>query len=207
MITVAMPLQPPARTRKQQAEAMLMDMVAMRAVNHRLALTQAAGPPGKYGVFIENGEQGPHRMIMLWDNFEPGQWRPAVAGLKRTACDLSTLGLSEPELAIAKQYVLRDLEWRAADMPNVQLAKDLSHALADGRELIPPNELLRHARTWLPTFSARATSDWWRRQWRAGVEHIRVESPELAQVEHPETAIRATADEAVQNFRCKVRPS
>jgi hypothetical protein len=207
MITVATPLPPPARTRKRQAEAMLMDMVAMRAVNHRLALTQAPGPPGKYGVFIENGEQGPHRLIMLWDNFEPGRWRPAVAGLKRAACDLSTLGLPEPEWSDAKRYVLQDLERHATDLPNVELAKDLSHALADGRELIPPNELLRYARTWLPTVSTRAGNDWWRRQWRAGVEHIRVESPELAQVENPQTAIRATADEAVRNVSCKVRPS
>jgi hypothetical protein len=206
-ITVTAPLPPPARTRRQQADATLMDMLALRAINYRLSLTQAAGPPGKFGAFIENGEQGPHRLIMLWDNFVPGQWRPAVTGLKRTACELSTIGVSEQDWTTAKQYLLQDLERRAADIPNVELAKDLSHALADERHLIPPDEMVRHARAVLPTISARAMNAWWRRQWSAGVEHLRVESPELAQVDNPETAIRATVDEATRNVGCKVRPN
>jgi zinc protease len=206
MITVTAPLPPPARTRTQQADAMLMDMLALRAVNYRLGLTQAAGPPGKYGSFIENGEQGPHRLIILWDDFAPGQWQPAVAGLKRTACELSAVGLSEQDWATAKRYVLQDLERRAADIPNVELAKDLSHALADDRHLIPPDEMVRHARAVLPTISASAFKAWWRRQWSAGVEHIRVESAELAQVENPDAAIRATIDKATRNASCKVRP-
>jgi hypothetical protein len=206
MVTVTAPLPPPARTRTQQADAMLMDMLALRAINYRLGLTQAAGPPGKYGSFIENGEQGPHRLIILWDDFVPGQWQPAVAGLKRTACELSAVGLSEQDWATAKRYVLQDLERRAADIPNVELAKDLPHALADDRHLIPPDEMVRHARAVLPTISASAFKAWWRRQWSAGVEHIRVESAELAQVENPDAAIRATIDKATRNASCKVRP-
>jgi predicted Zn-dependent peptidase len=206
MITIASPLPPPASTRKRQAEALLMDMLAMRAVSERLALTQAAGPPGKYGVFIENGEQGPHRLIMLWDDFVPGQWQPAVAGLKRTACGLAMTGLSGEDWTRAKQYLLEDLERRTRDMPNIELAGQLADALAAGRDPIPPAELLRRARAWLPTLGTRAANDWWRRQWQAGVEHIRVESPELARVENPGAAIRATVEEATRDAGCKVPP-
>lgn len=209
MVTVVTPTPRPSTTRKGQARAMLMDMLATRAVNNRLALAQLGHPPGKYGMFIENGEQG-HRQIMLWDNFAPGLWRPAVADLKKAACDLDTVGLSEAEWAAAKRDVVGDLERRTremAGMPNVELAKDLSHAIADGRDLIPPDELLGHARTGLPAITARVANDWWRRQWRAGVEHLRVESPELAQVRNPEAAIRGVADEAVRHAGCKVRRS
>lgn len=209
MMTVATPLPPPPRSRSGQAEGMLMDMLAMRAVNDRLARAQVGFPPGKYGIFIENGEQG-HRLLHFWDSFTPGQWRSAIAGLKRTTCDLSTAGFSEPEWTAAKQNLLRDLEVRAravAGAPNFELAREMSNALTDGRDLIPPDELLHHARSWLPTLSVREGGEWWRRQWTAGVEHIRVESPELAQVENRETAIRAAADAAVQDIGCKVRPS
>jgi hypothetical protein len=193
MITVAAPLPPTSPSRAGRAEAMLMDMLAVRAVNNRLALTHADYPPGKYGMFIENGEQG-HRLLMLWDDFVPGRWRPAVAVLKKTTCDLNTDGLSAGEWTAAKQNLIEELEQRTRDMaaaPNVELAKDLSHALADGRDLIPPDELLQRARTFLPAISTQAGNDWWRRQWRAGAEHVRVESPELANVKDPEAAIRA----------------
>ncbi|HEX8667327.1 MAG TPA: insulinase family protein [Allosphingosinicella sp.] len=206
MITIAAPLPRPA-SRKRQAEALLMDMLAMRALGGRLARTQAPGPPGKYGIFIENGEQGPHRLIMLWDDFAPGQWQAAVAGLKRTACQLATTGLSPQHWAEAKRYVLEDLERRTHDMPNVELAGQLADALAVGRDPIPPAELLRRARTWLPTIGAGAANRWWRRQWSAGREHVRVESPDLAQVANPAAAIRGTVDHAARNAGCKASPS
>lgn len=206
-ITIASPLRPSARSRREQAEASVMDMVAMRAVNERLALSQAAGPPGKYGTFIENGDQGPYRLIMLWDNFAPGGGRPAVAGLKTTACDLATTGLSQQEWARAKQYVLQDLEARAAGMSNFDLARQLADELAVGRDPISPGELLLHARALLPTIGAQAMNLWWRRQWSAGAEHIRVEAPELARIDNPAAAIRAAADEAARNARCRLRPA
>ncbi len=209
MATIATPLPPPQPSRAGQAEAMLMDMLAVRAVNNRLALARADYPPGKYGFFIENGEQG-HRLLMLWDDFVPGRWRPAVAGLKKTTCALNTVGLSEAEWNTAKRDLVQELERRAKDaagVPNFELTKDLSNALTYGRDLIPPDELLDHARTWLPTVGTEAGNDWWRRQWRAGVEHIRVESPELARVNDAGAAIRAVVDEAVQGAGCKVRPS
>jgi zinc protease len=204
-VVTALPPTPPVR--RLQTKAALMDMLAMRAVNNRLARVQPGGPPGKVGVFIENGEQG-HRLIMLWDNFTADQWRPAIAGLRKTSCDLGTVGFSDLEWTTAKQNVIADLDQRArgmADVTNVELAKDLSHALADGRDLIAPDELLRHAKSWFPTISTQAGNHWWHHQWHAGLEHIRVESPELADVKDPESAIRTTADTAVENPRCKVR--
>ncbi len=184
-----------------------MDMLAMRAVNDQLLVSQAAGPPGKFGVFIENGEQGHHRLIMLWDDFRPGEGQVALAGLRRTACHLRTTGISQAELSKAKQDVLRELEGRAAGLSNFELARQFSDELALERDPISPGELLLHARAWLPTISARTYNGWWRRQWSAGLEHIRVESPDLARLENPVAAIRSAADGATPNVRCKVRPS
>lgn len=205
MITVASPLPPPERSRRRQAESTLMDMVAMSAVNERLALTQAPGRPGKFGIFIENGEQGRHRLIMLWDDFEPGRWRPAVAGLARTACRLSTAGLTEQEWTKAKQRVLQDLERRAKDIPNIELARHLSNELAAGRHLIPPDEMLLHVRARLPALDSKVMNAWWRRQWSAGVRHLRVEAPDLAGLEDPAAAIGKAAADSVRSSGC-MRP-
>ncbi len=206
LMTVVMPTPPAAR--RGQADTALMDLLATRAVNDRLAATQPGSAPGKTGIFIENGEQG-HRQIMLWDNFAPGDWRPAVAGLARTACALDTTGFSDREWDAARKHLIEDLEARTGAMattPNVELAKDLSHALAAGRDLLPPDALLRRARAWLPGVSARAGTAWWQAQWHAGVAHIRVEAPELAGAKDSIPAIRTTVDAAVGDPRCRVRP-
>lgn len=201
LITVTSPLPPPAPTRQQQIEALLWDMLAMRAVNERLAQTQTAGAPGKYGVFIENGEQG-HRLIMVWDNFEPGQGRSAVSGLARATCSLRSNGLSELEWTRARQQVLHELEGRAMYMTNFEMARQLADDIAVGRDAIPPAELLHHARDWLPTIEAHDMNDWWRRQWREGVQHVRVEAPELAVLQDPNRAILGTAGSATFGSGC-----
>ena len=182
---------------------MLMDMVALRAINHRLGLTQAAGPPGKFGAFIENGEQGRQRLIMLWDHFTPGQWEPAVAGLSRTACELRAVGLPEPVWTTAKQYVLQDLEHAASARPNLEVARGLADALVAGRRPSPPDDLVRHARARLPAIGAGAMDRWWRRQWQAGIEHVRVESPELAGIADPGAAIGKAVEGARRSAGCK----
>ena len=206
MSTIATPAPPPPANRVAQMQSMLMDMLAVRAVNRRLE--QPGAPPGKTGLFIENGEQG-QRLFLLWDNVAPGQWRPGVIGLKRASCDLKTNGFAPAAWEQAKRDVIWDLEQGSANMlaaPNVELAKDLSHALADGRALIPPDELLGYARIWLPMVDERTGNDWWRRQWRAGVEHVRVESPELAKIKEPQAVIRAALAEAdPSNDSCKLR--
>lgn len=207
IISVVMPTPTPSPAREQQARDTLMDLLAARGVNDRLAASQPDSPPGKTGIFIENGEQG-HRQIMLWDNFAAGQWQSAVASLRKTTCDLAAAGFTEVEWAAAKRNTISDLDARVrtiAAVPNVELAKDLSHAMADGRTLIAPDELRRYALRLLPTIGAEAGSGWWRRQWRASVEHFRVEAPELAPIADPEAAIRATADGAVEASACKVR--
>ena len=186
-----------------------MDMLAVRAFNNRLAGAQPGSPPGDFGLFIENGEYG-HRLFLAWDHFAPGEGRRAIADLSGRACHIRAVGFDEREWDRAKADVLFELQHRTRDMqrmPNVELAKDLSHALADGRELIPPNELLRTFLAWSPTIGVRQANAWWRAQWQSGVEHIRVEAPELAQVQDAAEAIRAAVDDAVPDRSCRVRRS
>lgn len=90
-----------------------------------------------------------------------------------------------------------------AKVANVEIAKDLSHALADGRYLIPPDELLRYARTMLPQVGRRSGSEWWHQQWRGGAGHLRVEAPELARIVDPLSAIRGTANGPAITSTCR----
>ncbi|KQN37600.1 hypothetical protein ASG37_11245 [Sphingomonas sp. Leaf407] len=187
LLAVVMPTPAPPASRDQQRRAQLMDLLLTRAVGDRLAALEPGNPPGKRGVFIENGEQG-HRQIMVWDYFAEGQWQAAAQALRRTTCALATTGFTPGEWDAARRNLLADLAQRATDMPkatNVVIAKDLSHALADDRALIPPDELLHHARTLLPRIDVAAGNDWWRAQWRSGTAHLRVEAPELASVADP----------------------
>lgn len=207
LMTVVMPTPAPPSSRDRQARAEILDLLATRAVNERLAASQPASPRGKAGMFIENGEQG-QRQIMLWDNYTADHWKPAVAGLRRATCDLARSGFTEKEWEAAKQNLVADLEHRVTEMPrtqNVDVAKELSHALANGRYLTSPDELLRYAQTTLPQIDARSGSKWWRQQWNSGIEHLRVEAPEFAKVADPVSAIRAAANEASSSTTCKVR--
>lgn len=207
LMTVVLPTPVPPSSRDRQASDDLMDLIVTRAINMRLTKLQPTSPPGKVGMFIENGEQG-QRQIMLWDNFAEGPWESAVAGLRRITCNITTFGFTADEWEAAKQNLMAELDRRAADMPkvaNMDLAMDLSHALADRRNLIPPDELLRYARSMFPGIDARSGNMWWRRQWRSGIEHLRVETPELAKIPDPVIAIQVAANEAVSSPNCKVR--
>ncbi len=207
LMTVVLPTPAPPSSRDRQMRDELMDMIVAHAVNLRLTVLQPDSPPGKVGMFIENGEQG-QRQIMLWDNFADDRWKPAVASLRRITCNLTTAGFTVEEWEAAKRNLLDDLNRRAADsakVSNVDLARDLSHALADDRDLIPPDELLRYAANTLPGVDVRSGSTWWRRQWGSGVEHLRVEAPDLANVSDPVVAIRAEAKEATGSSACKMR--
>ncbi|WP_198162010.1 M16 family metallopeptidase [Sphingomonas sp. TDK1] len=195
LMTVVMPTPAAPSSRDSQLRADLMDLLVARAVNSRLQALQPHSAAEKTGMFIENGDQG-HRQIMVWDRYAGDQWPSAVAGLKGAMCTLSSDGFTEKEWALAKQNLLSDLAHRAAampGMPNVDVAKDLSHAVADGRGLISPDERLRHARKMLPAIDVRLGSKWWHRQWGSGVEHLRVEAPELGSVADPISAIRVAA--------------
>lgn len=207
LVTVVLPTPAPPSSRDRQARDDLMDLIVARAINLRLAALQPASSPGKVGMFIESGEQG-QRQIMLWDNFTEGRWELAVAGLRRVTCELTTSGFAAEEWEAAKRDIMSDLHRRATDMSkvaNVDLAKDLSHALADDRSLIPPGELLRYAQNTLPPMDARFGSKWWHQQWRSGVEHLRVEAPELAKVPDPVVSIQRAANNAIGSPVCKVR--
>jgi len=207
MVTVVMPTSHSLGSPRRQADGMLMDMLVARAVSNRLVHDQPDSPPGKVGMFIENGEQG-HRLFMLWDNFAVDRWQPAVEGLWRTTCDLRTTDFSNGEWEAAKQEILRDIQKRADTMgaaTNVELAKDLSHAVAAGTNLIPPDQLMRYARSFLPTINAKTGSRWFKQQWRSDEQHLRVEAPEMAGIAEPAFAIRTVADQATQAAVCKVR--
>jgi predicted Zn-dependent peptidase len=204
MVTLTMPFAPPPRTRADQAEAMLMDMVATRAVNNRLGRTRADYPYGKYGMYIENGDQG-HRTFIMWDDFVPGRWRAAVADLSAMTCSLRSTGFSDEDWAAAMQQVLEELMRRANTMagePNFAVAMQLTNAVTDGRAFISSAELLGIAQSWLPTVPAGQGSDWWRSQWRVGTPHLRVEAPELARLDDAGALIRATVDTAQREMGC-----
>jgi len=206
LISVVMPTPAPAAGRAGQVRAVLIDRLAVRAINGWIAAA-AGDAAARRGAFIENGDPG-YRQIMVWTDFAPGGWRDAVGDLRRWTCDLATDGLSAAEWDAAKRDLLADLRQDAAAAgrtPNVQLALDLSHAVADGRRLILPDELLRRAPEMLRSVDARAANGWWRRQWRAGTEHLRVEAPEWASAADPLPLIRAAADQAAGTPACRLR--
>lgn len=206
LMTVVKPLPAPPGSRVRQVRDEIMELVVMRAITDRLAASQPDSPPGKTGIYIEHGEQG-HRLIMLWDNFASNQWKPAVVNLRKATCALATAGFTEKEWPAAGQNVIADLEHRARDMatvPNVKLAIDVSHALADGRKPIPPNETLRYARILVPRMDARQGSAWWHREWHGGTEQLRVEAPELADVADPLSTIRGVANADGRGSSCAI---
>ena len=207
LVTVAMPTPRPARTVAGQARALLMDQVAITAIANRLRAAQPNSPPGKVGAMIETGELG-HRLLMLWDHYDAGKWTAAVQQLRRTSCDLVRSGFTDAEWAAARNMVIAELERRAAataKVPNVEIAKDLSRAVADGRTLLLPDALLGHAHAILPGIDARAGSMWWRAQWRAGREHFRVEEPDFAATDAAERAVRDAVNAAAAHARCRLR--
>lgn len=204
LVTVVMPTPRPERTVAGQARALVMDQMATTAVTNRLRAGQSDSQPGKVGAMIETGELG-HRQLMLWDHYDAGQWKPAVQQLRRTSCDLLRSGFTDAEWAAARNTLIGELERRAATMatvPNVDIAKDLSRAMADGRALILPDALLAHARAMLPRIDARSGSAWWRAEWRAGREHFRVEEPDFPDAVAAERDVR---DAVGSDRQCRLR--
>ena len=207
LVTVVMPTPRPAGTVAAQARAMLLDQMAITVITNRLRAAQPNSPPGKVGVLIETGDLG-HRQLMLWDHYDAGQWISAVQHLRRTSCDLLRSGFSEAEWAAARDTLIGELERRAATMatvPNVDIAKDLSRAVADGRALILPDALLAHARAVLPGIDARSGSAWWRAEWRAGRGHFRVEEPDFADTAAAERAVRDAVNGSATHAQCRLR--
>lgn len=193
--TISATLKSPQR-RQTQAKRMqlaLVSMTTIEAINERFAREGTNVPEGKTGVSYESSDDGFH-LIRFWDFVLPNQWPTGVVALKRMACDLLDQGLAEPEWTSAKGRVIRALESRVTDMTdtkNVALAAEIGRSIAFGEHPISPNELLNYARIWLPTVEVARGNDWWKTQWRGGVEHARVESPELKGLKHPLATIRS----------------
>ena len=206
MMVVASPTAPPSPSRTGQIDAALTEMLVLRAVSNRLTASNPKLPPGAVGVLIRNGELG-HRQLNVWYNFEPGAWAAGVASLGRDTCRIFVTGFTDDEWSQAKQDVLDDLDNRAAvqwQLANVEVARSLARAVADGRELIPPGEMLQRARAFLPGVTVLTGNAWWRSEWRAGPLHLRVETPDLAGVSSPLDAIRTAADSA-SGSACHIR--
>ncbi|OQW46675.1 MAG: hypothetical protein A4S16_09915 [Proteobacteria bacterium SG_bin6] len=194
IVTVAPAAPAPAPNAPEQIERHLTDQLVTRIVTRRLARLQGERPIGQSGMFIETGAHGQTggRRLALWDNFEPGQWRMATARLVQTVCTLSGSGFASAEIAAAKTALIEELARADANAPaeeNVAIAQRLADAVANGALLPAPDALLRHARVWLPMVDKPMLDRWWEAQWRSGLPHVRVETPEFQEIASPATAI------------------
>lgn len=201
IVTVAPAPPRPARTITEQIERDLIDRLATRLVNARLVRFQANASIGKYGMFIETGAHGQSagRRLALWDNFEPGAWRAATGQLVQTVCALSTRGFAPDDIGVAKAALIDEMAKAVADSDaeeNVAIAQKLADATANGAPFPAPAATLRHARAWLPGVDKALLDRWWQTQWRSGLPHVRVETPEFQDVTAPASAIRQVVDEA-----------
>jgi hypothetical protein len=203
-VSVTMDMPPAGRTREARLRDAILDRASIEAATARLKQRQPNSPPGKVGVTIENADG--YRLIRLWDFADPGQWRPAVTDLRRQVCGLYATGWTPREWEEAEATTLRALRQEAADRPgvkNIAIAAELADAQTDVDRLFPPAVLADYAAAWLPSIDAARANARWRREWRSGVEHTRIESPDLATVAGPLDAVsRALAEPGVRVDRC-----
>ena len=203
-VSVTMDMPEAGRTRQARLRDAILDRASIEAATARLKQRQPQSPPGKVGVTIENADG--YRLIRLWDFADPGQWRPAVIDLRRQVCGLYATGWTPREWEEAKAATLRALRQEAADRPgvkNIAIAADLADAQTEVDRVLPPAVLADYAAAWLPSVDAAQANARWRREWRSGVEHTRVESPDLATVPAPLDAVsRALAEPADRVDRC-----
>lgn len=205
LITSTAIMYKPPRTKQEQMTTRIMEMIAMRSANARMAQLYTDYPEGKYGFYIDNGTQDYHQM-MFWDDFVPGRWREATTRLLRLNCSITTAGFTTDEVNQAAAAVLSDLSSSAAtvaDAPNSWLAKELADAKTSNRELIPPNEMLDFAKTFVSTNKVANLNSWWRTKWSAGRHHLRVESPELAMSKNAIGDINTVVDSLGLDQSCK----
>jgi predicted Zn-dependent peptidase len=195
------------KSRASQAEADLLDMLMMRAVNNRLGAGREAYPSGSYGFYIENGVNN-FRFLVMWDDFVPGHWREAAAKLARTVCDMGQTGFTKTEWAAAKQGLIAELEQgavRANDAANFDLALQLANAVTLDRNLLSPSEMLAASKSLLPGLDASQGRQWWLGQRAAGAVHLRVTAPELALQHDALAAIRDVVNDAVHEEACQIQ--
>ncbi len=207
LLTSVAPLLVPLGSREAQTQSMLTDMVVSRAINSRMAATRPDYPAGKFGFYIEQGDQG-HRLLMFWDDFVPAQWKSAVTNLQRTICELQTIGFAEEELDRAKSETIGELKQRVSDMagvPNHMVAKELADAVTLGRNLISPVELLGMATSTFSEMTPKFINSWWQGQWKSETQHLRVESPDFSGVKNPNRKIRSVAEAEARKQNCRIR--
>jgi Peptidase M16 inactive domain/Insulinase (Peptidase family M16) len=206
LLTSTAKMDMPPRTRKDQMTTSFKDMIAMRAVNARMAGQYSDYPEGKFGFFIDDGAQG-YRQMMFWDDFVPGRWREAATKLLQLNCSITTIGFSEEEVRQATEAVLGDLSNRSAtvaDAPNSWLAKELADATTAKRDLVPPSEMVEFAKTIASKTTAADLNLLWRNRWSAGRHHLRVESPGFAVSKDARGEIQTAVNSSELAKSCKL---
>jgi len=197
VVTTSVTIKLPSQTvsKEQRLRNRIMDLASAQAASARLRRAQPSAPPGKVGVTIENADG--YRLIRTWDFAEPDQWAPAVTLLRQQMCELYRKGWTEEEWAAAKNATIAETGALAADrvkQKNIDVAGEIADADANVRNMLSRRELANHASAWLPNVSAAQANARWHREWNAGVEHTRVESPRLAGSPSPLDEVTRTID-------------
>lgn len=205
LLTSTAVLDMPPRTRQDQMTTRIMEMIAMRAANARMAGQYSDYPEGKFGFFIDDGAQG-YRQMMFWDDFVPGRWREATTRIAQLNCSIAKAGFSDDEVRQSGEAVLNDFSTSAAtiaDAPNFWLAKELADATTTKRELIAPTEMFEFAKIIVPTITGVNLNSWWRNRWSEGRQHLRVESPMFATSKDARGEIQSVLDAARLEQGCR----
>ncbi len=85
----------------------------------------------------------------------------------------------------------------------MEVAAELADADVDPRRVLDARDMAEYAEAALPAVGVGQVWARWRRQWRRGVEHTRVETPDLAKSTSPAQDV-ADAITAAGGTRCKV---
>jgi len=197
VVTTSVTMKLPSQTvgTERRLRERIMDLASAQAASARLRRAQPSAPPGKVGVTIENADG--YRLIRTWDFAEPDQWAPAVNLLRQQLCELYRNGWTEEEWAAAKNATIAQTRALALDRSrekNIDVAGEIAEADANVRDMLSRRELANHASAWLPSVSTAEANAHWRREWNAGIEHTRVESPKLAGSPSPLDEVTSTID-------------
>jgi len=194
-VTLSVTMSAPDRniSREEQIQTAILDKVITHAVKARILTRNPDIAQKKMRVSVENGEHG-FRQIMMLFLAEEEEWPSAVAILKSTSCSLYASGWTAQEWDNAKTATFNDLAYDAQNMSatrNIDLAGMLAEARAKGNQLLSPKEMQTYAANWLPRMGSTEAHEWWRQQWGGGMEHLRVEAPELSKTESLGSLVQA----------------
>jgi predicted Zn-dependent peptidase len=205
VVTVSVTMKLPSATKDtdQRLRDRIMDLASAQAASTRLKRGRKSAPPGKVGATIENADG--YRLIRTWDFAEPDQWGLAVTLLRQQTCDMYRDGWTQEEWEAAKNATLAEMRAYADErmnQKNIDVAGEIADADADARQILSRRELANYAAAWLPSVNVSQANARWRREWRTGLEHIRVETPKLAGSSSPLEEVSRTIDRG-GGIRCR----